>query len=91
MEYLFGELIGDLLAGLFLGRSFDRRTTVRDKVLHALRLSRRRNLTVSQDAFAVHWLTIGARHVSLLRLVRHQRRIVASLSRLRPGNGSGNA
>jgi hypothetical protein len=89
VEYLFGELIGNLLAGLFMGRPFVRRTTARDKVLHAVRLSRRRNLTGEQHAFAARWLTIGSRHIDWFRLGRHQRRISAGLGRLRNVTDSG--
>lgn len=88
MEYLFGELIGDLLGGLFLSRSLDRRTTARHNVLHALRLSRRRRLTADQHTYAQRWLDIGARHINLFRLRRHQGRIRVALSRIQASTAS---
>jgi hypothetical protein len=83
MEYLLGELVGDLLAGLFFSRK-SRRTTARHKVLHALRLSRRRHLTQESQDYAQRWLAIGSRHIDLFRLHRHQGRIQAALKRIQP-------
>jgi hypothetical protein len=83
LEYFFGELVGDLLAGLFFTRSLDRRTTARHHVLHAVRLSRRRRrLTGEQHAYAQHWLAAGSRHIDLFRLGRHRRRVLAALKRI---------
>jgi hypothetical protein len=82
VEYLLGELVGDLLAGLFFSRK-SRRTTARHHVLHALRLSRRRVSQESQD-YAQRWLAIGSRHIDLFRLHRHQGRIQAALKRIQP-------
>ncbi|HEX9229913.1 MAG TPA: hypothetical protein VF885_25220 [Arthrobacter sp.] len=88
MEYFFGELLGNLLGGLFLSRSLDRRTTARHNVLHALRLSRHRRLTADQHTYARRWLIIGARHINLFRLRRHQGRIEAALSRIQTSAAS---
>jgi hypothetical protein len=88
MEYLVAELIGDLLTGLFLGRSFDRRTSARHHVLHAARLARRQRLTSDQHAYAVRWLSAGVRHLELFRLGRHRRLITAALVRVQPAGGS---
>lgn len=84
MEYFFGELIGDLFAGLFLSRAYDRRTTARHHVLHALRLSRRRRLSDAQHTYVRSWLARGGRHIELFRLNRHEGRIQAALSRIQP-------
>lgn len=81
MEYVLGEFIGDLIAGALLS-IFSRRTTARHRVLHAVRLSRRRNLTTDQRAFAVRWLSAGTRHAGLMRLERHRPRIIAGLNRV---------
>ena len=81
MEYFFGELIGNLLAGMSLSRR-NRHATARDKVLHALRLSRLGRLTPERHEFAQRWLTIGARHIDLFRLTRHQEHIQAALARI---------
>lgn len=81
MEYLFGELVGDLLASLVLFRD-GRRSTGRDKVLHAVRLSRRGRLSRERHEYAQRWLTIGASHIEMFRLNSHEARIAAALDRI---------
>lgn len=84
MEYLFGELIGNLLASLFTFGRRRKHATPRDQVLHALRLTRRGVLTGERREYAQRWLIIGARHIDLFRLNRHQGRILTALDRIQP-------
>jgi hypothetical protein len=83
------ELIGHSLASLIgTGSGYDHKTgkaTVRDKVIHAVRLSRRSRLTRSRYDFALRWLKTGAQHVALFKLERYEAGIAEGLARLENG------
>jgi hypothetical protein len=81
LEYLFGELIANLLASLFPSRR-GRHATPRDQVLHAVRLSRRGRLSAESHEYAQRWLITGSRHIDLFRLRRYQGRVLAELDRV---------
>lgn len=81
MLELLGDLLGSLIAG---GTDFDVAPTNRQRIRHALRISRkRRPLTPQQHKFATAWLRYGLHHLEELKLERKEVALRVALLKLK--------
>lgn len=77
------EAIGTLLEFVWT----DWRPSPRSRVKHALRLARKRRLSVKRREFAVTWLTFGLRNLAELRLDSREVEIKTALERMQQAQG----